>query len=306
MKYLKFVIVGLLIVSLLINVQLLLRISSVEDRVRSVSYSQNELTNRVENQTASLQYLLQDFIKEQSWISAIEMDVKNVSAGKATLDFQWQVKELYHNSAVIFHYKYGEEHLDYKQVQPRELGNGLFGVSIPVEINFEPEWYTGISQELNPNYEEVEVPVEMIIEEQYLKELNKNELSYYVSVSNDDVMKSSEVNARDLGYLGTSYYGYIEVFGHISDEMNEISVMRPPVYADNKVSLNEVYLKKYKNDILIDEEKLTIEKINTSSPEHNPIVFRSETGKDQIDFTSLVLKVVFSDGKSFEKEVYAR
>ncbi|MCT8139165.1 hypothetical protein H1D32_16510 [Anaerobacillus sp. CMMVII] len=302
MNYFKVFVIAILMVSLIINARLLVRVSDLDNRIDSMSYSQMEIRNRVENQTSSMQYVLEEFKNEQSWISGIQMEVDpfNIANGKTTLNFNWQIKELFNDSEVVFHYKYGKDQ-QFRSVPANEAGNGIFKANVSLDIALEPEWYTGFSIPVGNDYSEVE---ERAYEDNYSEKMNKHEFSYYVTVSNDNLLRSSEIHFSNFAHLGTDYYGILDLFVDIHDKGYHISVMRPDYYTENGVYLDEVYVKKFKNGVLIDEEKLVSNSNEArTQPYEFPLVFQNQTKNEPFEFSSLVIRVVYNNGQTFEKEV---
>lgn len=305
MKHFKVVVIGMLAVSLFLNARLLVKVSDMEHRVNSISSYQSHLMSRVDSQTSNLHYLLDEFVKEQSWISPIQMDMKgNIAKGDTQLYFTWQVKELAENSEVVFHYKHGQES-EYRSVSAIEKGHGLFEAVVEVDIPMQPEWYTHIGGARGP-YEE---QVEMVVEESYWRDHHENDLSYYVSVTKDDTIKSSQMDTRNIGHLGTSYYGMIEAFGHIDNQGYHISVSRPPYYSDNHLYLTEVYVKKFMDGRLVADEQLLQDQPHPGRgtyEQYQSFQTKSPNANENIEFTSLVVKVVFNNGETFEREIYRK
>ncbi|MFN7249619.1 MAG: hypothetical protein ACK4M9_02410 [Anaerobacillus sp.] len=304
MKFFKMIIVGLLVISLLINARLLLRFSDFENQVNSIYYSQNDIRSTVEDQASNFYGILEEFKREQSWISPVRMEVgnKNLGSGQMQLNFNWQIRELVTNSEVVFHYKLGEDP-KYSSAPAVEIGKGLFEVSIPFDFQLEPEWYTAVSVGSSTNMEAD------AIDEGYMRDYNKSEISYYVTVSKNDLVKSGEIITDNIGYLGNHYYGSLETFVDIYDEGFHLSVLTMP--SNGKVFLKDAYLNKYKNGQLIEEEKLDFSEADHDSnwdiEEHGFHYHKNfpNLPNEKFEYTSLVLKVIYSDGNSFEREIFS-
>jgi hypothetical protein len=305
MKYFKVIVVGLLVISLLINARLLSRFSDLENQVNSIYYSQSDIRSSVDHQASNFYGILEDFKREQSWISAIrmEMGTKNPKSGKIQLNFNWQIKELVTNSEVVFHYKLGEDP-SYSSVPAVEIANGLFEVNIPFDYQLEPEWYTAVSMGRSTSTVE-----EVAFEDNYMKDNNKSQISYYVTVSKDDLVKSGEINTEYIGYLGMHYYGSLETFVDIYDEGYHLSVLTSP--SNGEIFLKDAYLKKYKNGQLIEEEKLDFSEAKQESnwqiEEHGFHFHKNfpNLPNEKFEYTNLVLRVIYSDGVSFEREIFS-
>ncbi|OIJ17195.1 hypothetical protein BKP37_01285 [Anaerobacillus alkalilacustris] len=304
MKHLKLFVVALLLISVFINARLLIKVSDLENRLDSISYQQMDITRSVDSQTAHMYNLLDEFVREQSWISSIGMEIetKSINDNIATLSFNWQLKELIDDAEIVFHYKYGDEQ-DYHSIPVEEIGLGLFEASIPVEHQLEPEWYTRLT--MGNGSSAVEEVVVEAIDEYGMRKNNPNKLLYYVTVSYDDVVKSGEIHTSDLGYLGSQYYGTIETFVDIHQDGYHISVSAPPLYINRTNNLQEAYIQKFKDGIFIREERLTPTELmdEDNRQEHGIHMYQNFTD-EKFDYTSLRFIVVYSGGKTFEKEVY--
>lgn len=302
MKYLKIFVVATLLISLVINFRLLTRMNNVENQLNSISNNQMQVMNSMNSQASTINNIMNDFKREQSWISPFQMDVEaeSLEKGKVNLHFEWQVKELLKNSEVVFHYKFRGDK-EYNEISPSEIENGLFEANIPVQFQLEPEWHITVT---NANRER-EV-AKRIMEEKYIEEKNKSQLEYYVTVSNDDLIKSSEINTTHIGNIGTKYYGILDTFVHIYDENYRLSVRAHNPNYGSGILLEEAYLMKYKNGTLIEEEKLTSIDIKNTESMREPLAeFHNNSTNENFEYTRLVLKVIYSNGDSFEEEIYS-
>ena len=76
---------------------------------------------------------------------------------------------------------------------------------------------------------------------------------------------------------------------------------------DTSIYLKEAYLKKYSDGELVDDEKLVKEDVINEGgmpAREDTIIFNTKPSEEKMDYSSLVLKVVYSDGSVFEREVY--
>ncbi len=301
MKHLKELTAVIVAISLVLNIFLVSKIMRVEEQVNQLSHEQYSMINRIENQSSNIGYMLDEFKREQSWISSIRMDIdtEGLPEKPAALDFEWQVKELMVNSEVFFHYKYGLEK-EYRKVAAIDQGNGLFKAKIAMNLPLEPEWHTSFSFSSN------QLEMERTIEERNHQEYQKYELSFYITVESDQLLKSSNIQTEHIGYLGTSYYGMIEAYGHQHDSGYHITVNRPSYYGETNMSLTDVYLVKYQNGKLLEEEKLLLnEYINDGYMEMDEVVvFEKSSSDEKFDFSRLLIRVVYSDGAVFERVIY--
>ncbi|WP_456276293.1 hypothetical protein [Bacillus sp. AK128] len=292
-KRFKLFVVLTLLVSIIININLLSKVGQLENEVYLLSQNQHNILSNVSNQSNQVQRTLDEFINEQSWISSFKMDINHVEANQSELAIQWQVKELQSESEVLFNYVYGEKEENYKVLPAEEIQQGLFQVKIPVEFDIEPQWEVGmISNSDMDNQSKMEEEAKKV------EEYNKHTLKYFVSVSNQDMVKSSEILTEHIGYFGASLYGLIHADLHLGNNHADITLINDNI--DSSIFLEEVYLLKYEGDQLIQEEELELD--DQSHPPH--VRFFQITQVEQVDDMRLVLKVLYSNGETFEKEVY--
>lgn len=310
MRYFRIFVVIALCVSLFVNLNLLSRLDNLVNRVNSISSNQSQVLNSVNSQTNNVRNIINDMKREQSWISFNSTTTKttDIDQGKAEVNFAWQVKELKDNSKVVFNYKHGDE-TEYTAINAVEQGNGLFAATVPVEVSLEPEWQIQIIDRSKGSNAINEVAIR---EKKIEENIRSNQLSinYFVTVIHNDTMKSSDINVTRIENLGVRHYGYLETYTDISKDSNHYSVSVSGVssYNENSKVLKEVYLKKYKNGQLLAEEKLV--RSDSSEPgipvRENAITYHTEPSDEQIDYNSLVMKAVYNDGATFEKEIYSR
>ncbi len=305
MKYIKIVVVAVLAISLLINISLMLSMSEMKNRVDQISNNQMQLMNNISSQTNTVSMMLDDFKREQSWITPIRMDMKggDPAGGSAVVNFEWQIKELPQNADVVFHYKIGEEQ-EYRSVPATAAQEGLFQVSLPIDVEIEPEWlfYTTISNGGNMAAEEAR----SINEEMRKADTERNQISYYVTSTSGEMVKSSEVEAAHLGEIGTRYYGALDVNVHL--ERNSYNVSVAVVKNDSKAELEKATLLKFKDETAAGKEELVSDKEKESAgqPAGTPTVFHRKSPGGKIDFMRLVLEVEYSNGETFRKEIYEK
>lgn len=302
MKYLKEIAVVLLVASLVMNIFLLSKLTTIEDSVNSITQYQMDIMSNVNEQTNNVTTILEDFKREQSWISTVQWDIReqNLENGEAQLRFEWQLKELGKDSLVYFHYKYGES-TEYQSIPATQTGDGLFDAIVPINIKLEPEWfvYTSISE--NNHIEEESMNVH---EEKMREEMNKNNFLYYITVSDGDVLKSSEVDTVYLGELSTRYYGALDTNIYIDEDNYNITVFEQKSSSD--IFVKEAYLLKYMNQKVVDEEKLKTSRYEDEDPYAPMREYMIHFSKKGEDFNKLVLKVIYSNNTSFEKEIYSK
>lgn len=300
MKYYKMSVVFALIVSLIMNFVLLSKLDIIEHQISNISNYQSHMMNTVDSQTSNIQHVMNEIKKEQSWISTINMgvDTKEAGNGKVEMNFDWQVKELHNNSKVIFNYKFGEEE-EFKSIPAVEKQTGLYQVSIPVKIKFEPQWEIRLMVSGNSERELNEKE----LEEQRKAYYGERTLSYFVSVSYKDMIKNGEIHSTNIENLGARDYGLLEAMVDITNNNFHVLVINPVVRHDNPIFLKEAYILKYKNGDFVEEEQLISDNQDVASRDR-PIFFRMDQS-EKLDYTSLAVKAVYSNGEVFEKEVYS-
>lgn len=274
------------------NFSLISKIDGLNNQLQEVSNQQHHILSNVNGQTSQVQAILTEMKEEQSWLGAIQMDVQpnKITNGQAEVTFTWQVKEWQHDSEVMFHYQYGNEK-DFTRLPAEKRGEGLFEVTFPIEVTLEPIWNVGIS-DYSGNMEEMS---RKEIEE---KQLDQNQLKYFVSISSEDTMKSGEIHTQSFGDLGIHQYGIIHADLHRVNKHFNVSLNSNQVEHPTNV-IEEAFLLTYKQDHFIDQEKMEL------GHEDDQMRFFHLEGIDLSDGMRLVIKVVYSDGKSFEKEVYS-
>jgi hypothetical protein len=294
-KFLSIVIAGGLVISLILNFTLISKMNDLQYQVSNLSAAQFDIRTSVENQVSHIQNVLNDFTEEQSWISSIEMEVNTneIEDGQANATFEWQVKELESGSEVVFNYAYGDSE-DFKTVQAEELENGLFQVEVPVDLKLEPVWEIGTTIS---DSDKIQENIKKEMEEQMVE----NNLKYFVSVSTGDKVKSSQVYSEHLGYFGTSLYGVIMLDLISNNDQITIHLMNDS--ADkSSILIEEAYLLKYQGEELIGEAQLMLD--DESSPPDNRMRNFHIDQVEKVPDMRLLVKVVYSDGKTFEKEIY--
>ncbi|MEN2767906.1 hypothetical protein [Ornithinibacillus xuwenensis] len=283
----RVVVIGVLVVSLILNVVLLSRTTKMEAQVNQVIDMQHNLISNVDGQSVHIQGMLEDMKEQQSWITPITLDIISAKENDRQFSFEWQVKELQKNSEILFHYKLDSQE-DYTSIPVKEVEQGFFQANVSIEVPLKPEWHhTVTTQDEDAKYDQ---GIKEILEENY----QDNELMYYVSVSSNDLVKSGEVQSEHLGDFGSEQYGIIQSETHLyEDNYNFLLVNHNEENPSNEIE--EVYLLKYENETLLEEQMLTFDSGTNS--------FKLVQQKQYEDMR-LVARVVYQDGKVFEREVY--
>lgn len=302
MRYFKGFVGVALGVSLFLNFTLMSKLNNVEDRINSISSSQQHIMNTVQSQTININNVMNDIKRQQTWLSPISMEIEkeDIEQGKVNLKFQWQIKELKDNSKILFNYQSNID-TEYNSVVATKKDNGLFEANIPLEVILEPEWIIEtIDKEVA-----VDERTRRAIEERKIGKYRESEFRYFISVTHGDMTQSNEIITTNLADLGNMYYGMLEVFTHLQQSGLYVSVNN--FNSEQSIFLKEVYLKKFKNGELVETQKLETTDINNGMPINNDFVsFQTKPTSEEFDYTSLAVKVIYSNGASFENEIYIK
>ncbi len=277
------------------NFRMFSKMDQVEQQIHSISNSQQQLTDSVNRQSNEINGILQDFKQEQSWISDIRMqpNTETDSDGQMQLGFEWQVKELPDNAEVDFHYSLGKQD-EFEQVSSKQLQDGLFQASFPVEVETRPQWevtYIG-----NQHAQE-----QMQVEEQTDEDRRNHDLRYYVTVSHGETLKSSTIQRSNIEHLRRGGYGVVQV--DLNQHQDSYSVHVINHETSTNVMLEDVYVLTYKNGTLVEEQKL---EPDSGQPENAPnrTTFYHLNKIEADEDTRFVMKAVYNNGETFEKNVH--
>lgn len=307
MKYFKIVVVGGLCASLLFNFVLLTRLDAIDNKINDFSNTQRQIINTVNAQVSQINNSINKIKEDQSWLSAVNVEtiIDEFDKNKAIVNFEWQVKELQNDSDVLFNYKKNEE-TEYSSIEAVDMGSGFFRVAMPIEVNLQPVWNSYI---IDKNSQSTKEPIRMMEEnKKEYERVNQLSFNYYVSVSHGDMIKSAEINKIRIEDMGARYYGYLEAWIEIDKDNNYSASLTSGKMYDSSIYLKEAHLEKYSSGQLVGSEKL--EEIDIIYEGGMPARedtnnFHTKPSEEKFDHTSLVLKVVYSDGSVFEKEIYS-
>lgn len=283
MKYFNVIVTIILLISLIMNFTLSSKIAQLENQLYNISNNQQHIMSSVNDQEQHIRSVMNDFQKQQSWISEITMDVKDSPNGETTIaQFKWQLKEQSSDSKVMFHFTLGRQET-FTNIAAEDLQNGLYQVDIPLSLHLEPQWEIFLREQdtETSNYE---------MDEKRKEEMNQQTLRYFVTVTDNDVVKSSEIGTWYIGDLGIESYGVLSVNLDFIKDHSSIMVTTYKTGIIEKVQLFT-----YKNESLVDEQELKAEFEHYSIEEF-----------DLNSATRLVLKVTYKNGETFEKEIYEK
>ncbi|WP_047985518.1 hypothetical protein [Ornithinibacillus californiensis] len=276
---------GALIVCLFLIMTVSSKLTYMEGRMQELISMQHDMRSIVSDQNSTVQNALTEFYEQQSWLGRMEMDVKPIDSQNIEAIFEWQVKELQSDSEVIFNYTIGENE-DYTAIPAEEFQQGLYQVVIPFELDMKPYWSVAVLD--GDNMGEVEID-----------EYNpKEDFRYYVSVQNSDgSIKNGDIEIAYLEEYGPQQYGNIDTNIDLVDgEVHVVLYHHMGKDMDNLVE--EAYLLKYENNNLVDEVQFKLQ------DEDEGYRFYVLNNMEPYEDMRLVARVVYSDGQTFENEIY--
>lgn len=265
------------------NFTLSSKIAQLENQLFNISSNQQHIMGSVNDQEQHIRSVMNDIQKQQSWISEITMDVKDSPNGETTIaQFKWHIKEQSSDSKVMFNYALGGQDT-FTSIAAEDLQNGLYQIEVPLSLHLEPHWEIFLREQDNES-------TTSELDEKSKEEARQQTLRYFVSITHDDVVKSSEISTSYLGDLE------IETFGVISVNLDILQDQSSIIVTTYKTGIIEkVQLLTYKNESLVDEQELKAEFEHYSLEEFN-----------LNSATRLVLKVTYKNGETFEKEIYEK
>lgn len=283
------VLIGILII---LNIRLGGKVNTLENDLNYLQSNISRMESNITSVPSQVSNVLNQMKEEQSWISPIRIDVENEDNKNLNLKASWQIKDYRKGSTVLFHYRTeGEE---FKAIEATDKGGGFFEVVVPMEIKLEPVLYLNISQT-----QEQATAMEVTESSPQRIKGEENTLAYYISVENNDNIRSNEIEQRNLDGFSKGVYGNLQGSLHISnDKIFNVSVRQ---YWDQQgvIRISSATLKEYKNDELVSTNDL--EQI----PEEKGIYHVTINNENQ-EFNRLVLDIEFEDGTKLEEEIYRK
>ncbi|MBM4761769.1 hypothetical protein [Bacillus sp. B15-48] len=289
-KRFKVFIIVALSSSLIMNFMLLSKVNWLDNQLNQISSEQQNLHSTIDWQTSEIEHVLNKFKEEQSWLGPIHYEVnsKAVEEGQVEVLFKWQVKEWQQGSQVFFNYARGDQD-EYVILPAKEIQQGLFQMEIPVEVDVQPSWEVTM-RESRSNIEEMS-------QTEVGEKLGQSSLKYFVSVVFEDVIKSGEIQMESFAYYGTDVYGMIQADVHRDKKNTSVTVMHHQASDKTKV-IEEAYLLKYDNELIIDEEQIELEN------QHGQMRIFHLNQVNRSEANRFAIKVVYRDGSIFEKEIF--
>jgi hypothetical protein len=282
MRYFSVIVTIILLISLIMNFTLSSKVGRVENQLINLSNNQQHILSSVNSQVDNIRFVMNDIQKQQSWISEITMDVssKDLPNDEMVAQFNWQIKDRSSKSKVMFHFALGGK-ATFTSIEADDLQNGLYHVEIPLSVNLEPQWEIFLREQEteSDNYE---------IDKKRKEELNQQSLRYFVSITENENVKSSDISTWYVGDVGNDKYGVISV--NLDFIQDHSSIM---VTTYKTGIIEKLQLLRYKNESLVDEQDFM--------PEFDHYIMNDV---DLDSTTRLVLRVTYKNGETFEKVIY--
>jgi hypothetical protein len=282
MKYFSVIVTIILLISLIMNFTLSSKVGQVENHLINLSNNQQQILSSVNSQVDNIRFVMNDIQKQQSWVSEITMDVssKDLPNDKMVAQFNWQIKERSSKSKVMFHYALGEKDT-FTSIEVDDLQNGLYHVEVPLNVNLEPQWEIFLREQdsESDNYE---------MDRKRKEELNQQSMRYFVSITENDNVKSSDISTWYVGEVGNEKYGVVSVNLDFIQDHSSILVT---TYKTGII--DKLQLLRYKNESLVDEQDFM--------PEFDHYIMNDV---DLDNATRLILRVTYKNGETFEKVIY--
>jgi hypothetical protein len=282
MKYFSVIATIILLISLIMNFTLSSKVGQVENQLINLSNNQQQILSSVNSQVDNIRFVMNDIQKQQSWISEITMDVnsKDLQNEEMMAQFNWQIKDRSSKSKVMFHYALGGKDT-FTSIAADDLQNGLYQVEIPLNLHLEPQWEIFLREQEteSDNYE---------MDKKRKEELNQQSMRYFVSITDNENVKSSDISTWYVGDVGNEKYGVISV--NLDFIQDHSSIM---VTTYKTGIIEKLQLLRYKNESLVDEQDFM--------PEFEHYIMNDV---DLDSATRLVLRVTYKNEETFEKVIY--
>lgn len=273
---------------LFMNLVLLLKIGNLNDQVKVLSQSSNQLQSNIHSVSMNVNQSLERFTREQSWITPVQINHEltkgGIEQGQAVLN--WQIKDLREGSKVIFHYRWSESE-DFQAIEAENKATGFFQVQIPLKLKAEPYWDVRVA-----------LTGERESAQQAAMEIKQAEQSIlcYVSLKTKDSVKNSEVSYLDLGYLANSKYEPVR--GHVNINRSHYNIS---LFEDHsgKNSFESFAVEFYNGSNLVAEKPLEVREERSGIKNY---YLSYNAGSESI--SRILLKVKYSNGDTFQKEIF--
>lgn len=268
---------------LIMNFVLFAKIGDLNNQVKSLSQNNNNLQSSLNAVSSNVNQSLDQFTKEQSWISPVEVNDEKTIVGneQGIAVLNWQIKDYREGAEVIFHYRQAASE-EFKDIPAVNKGAGFFEVNLPMEIKVEPFWDIQVvrSEKFGTATSEIAKPAEQTVG-----------YSYYVSMKTGDIIKSSEVSYFDVGYLAKVKYEPIR--GHVEIKNNKYSIS----LVENQ-DFASVLVKFYDGSNVIATKAMHVPNDQNGLRSY---ALSYDPGSQSI--SHIVIQVKYNNGNTFEKEI---
>jgi len=280
-----------LAVIIIMNVVLISKIGDLNNRVQNLSHNYNNLGSSINSVTSNVNQSLDRFIREQSWITPVQInhEKSKVDTEQVLAVFNWQIKDYLEESEVVFHYRLSDTE-EFTTVVAESINTGFFEVSLPLEIKAEPSWEVNISRTEKGVSEQ---SIEQIARE--IKQADKP-IRCYVSMKTKDSIKSSEVSYINYEYLAHIKYEPVRGHVHIDGNQYNISLFDDSITTNNMESITAEF---YNGNNLITHKQL-----ERQDDQNGIKSYHLSYSSDSEDVSHIVLEVEYSNGDTFQKEIY--
>ncbi len=268
---------------LIMNIVLITKIGDLSNQVEDLTRNNNNLQSSLNVITSNVNQSLDQFTKERSWISPVEVNDEKTTVGneQGLAVLNWQIKDYQENAEVIFHYRQAESE-EFKNIPALNKGAGFFEVSLPMEIKVEPFWNIQVvrSEKFGTSTAEMAKQVEQTVG-----------YNYYVSMKTGDIIKSSEISYFDVAYLAKVKYEPIQ--GHVEIKNNKYSIS----LVENQ-DFASVLVKFFDGDHVIATKAMHVPADQNGLRSY---ALSYDPGSQSI--SHIVIQVKYMNGNTFEKEI---
>ncbi len=284
-KYLS-IILGLV---LIINIALFSKVGDLNNQIAALSQNYNNLRTSVDSISTNVNETLDQFKREQSWITPVEMNEEKtkIENERVTAVLNWQIKDFQEGAEVVFHYRQSESG-EFTTIPAASKGGGIFEVSVPLVIKVEPPWAIDMTITSKDNG--------FSGSKSNMPDSAAPAIGYYISMKTGDTLKSSEIADLDPVWLTQTKYEPVQGHVNISDNKLNISIFEHYPGANN---FESVILKIYDGDNLVAEKALDVQ-----PTENNTKVYSLSYDAGSQNITSLILQVKYTNGNTFTREIY--
>lgn len=300
MRFFKPAAAVIITLSLILNLVLLQKVSTLEDRIASLLNNYSRVESLLHSYSGQMNNTLTQMKKDQSWVTParIEIDPSSLGREEVGVKLGWQVKEYQEGSQVTAFYRTAGE-AEFKTVKAQAVGGGYFEVNIPFKVKAEPQWNVHIQSRSGSGKNMTPPAIAEKIAESVLS------LEYYISVSHGANVRSSEVETANLDKLAYGTYNPLMTNLFIVNDGSqrfEIDLFEPHSLGGKRASLERALLKVYNGSVLLLEKPLEARQ----EPAGPGVRYNTAYESGEAGFTRLTLQVKYNNGREFVKDIYTK